>query len=97
MFQYDVNAKYRLISGPWRPNFTLGRLENFSFLYKLYAGHLGFHRFRAMGSLQFSLAHSLAVDKTLLCYHLNENSWAALSHGSILCFRILQNMIRTFS
>ena len=29
------------------------------FSYKSYAGHSGFYRFRALGSLQFSLEHSL--------------------------------------
>ena len=45
--------------GPWHPTFVLGRLENLSFLYKSYAGHPRFYRVKALGSLQFSLEHSL--------------------------------------
>ena len=46
-------------SGPWRLTFALGRLENLTSSYKSYAGHPGFHSFRALGSLQFSLEHSV--------------------------------------
>ena len=48
-------------SGLWRLIFVLGRLENlcFSIESKSYAGHTGFHKFRALGSLQFFLEHSL--------------------------------------
>ena len=45
--------------GPWHPTFVLGRLENLSFLFKSYAGHPRFYRVKALGSLQFSLEHSL--------------------------------------
>ena len=57
--------------GPWCPTFVLGRLKN--------AGHTGFHKFRALGSLQFFLEHSLASPnfKEILC-----------SLTSILCWVI---------
>ena len=47
--------------GPWLLTFALGRLENLS--YKSYAGHPRFYSFRALGSLQFSLDHSLDMKK----------------------------------
>ena len=47
----------------------------------------------SQGGSTFSLC---SVDKTLLCYHSNENSLAALSHGNILCFRILKIRLRNF-
>ena len=47
-------------SGPWRLTFALGRLENLIFFsYKPYALHPRFYSFGALGSLQFSLEHSL--------------------------------------
>ena len=50
-------------SGPyWCLTFDLGRLENLTFLYKSYAGHPWFYRFKALGSLQFSLEQSLVID-----------------------------------
>ena len=45
--------------GPWRPTVAPGQLENLTFLYKSYAGHPGFYRLRALGSLQFSLEQAL--------------------------------------
>ena len=45
------------------------------------------------GGSTFSLC---SVDKTLLCYHSNEDSLAPLSHGNILLFRILQIRLRNF-
>ena len=47
--------------GPWRPTFALGRLEIKDLLYKSYTGHPRFYMFRALGSLQFSLEHSLGM------------------------------------
>ena len=41
--------------GPWRPTFALGRLEIKD------TGHPRFYMFRALGSLQFSLEHSLGM------------------------------------
>ena len=50
-------------SGPyWCLTFDLGRLENLTFLYKSYAGHPWIYRFKALGSLQFSLEQSLVID-----------------------------------
>ena len=48
-------------SGPWLLTFSPRQLENLSFFFseKAYAGHPGFHRFRALGSLQFLLEYSL--------------------------------------
>ena len=45
--------------GPWHATFVLGQLKNLSFLYKSYAGHPRFYRVKALGSLRFSLEHSL--------------------------------------
>ena len=46
-------------SGPWHLTFALQQLENLSFLsYKSSAEHPRFYRFKALGSLQFSLGHS---------------------------------------
>ena len=45
--------------GPWGLTFALGRLENLIFLIQSYAGHPRFYSFRALGSFQFSLEHSL--------------------------------------
>ena len=50
-------------SGPyWCLTFDLGRLEDLTFLFKSYAGHPWFYRFKALGSLQFSLEQSLVID-----------------------------------
>ena len=45
--------------GPWRLTFTLGQLENLRFFIQINAGHPRFYSFRALGSVQFSLEHSL--------------------------------------
>ena len=46
-------------SGPWCLTFVLGRLENLSFFIEIICWAPGFHKFRALGSLQFFLEHSL--------------------------------------
>ena len=50
---------------PWCLTFALGRLENLIFFIQiiLYAGHPRFYSFGALGSLQFSLEHSLGADE----------------------------------
>ena len=45
--------------GPWRLTFALGRLGNLIFYIQSYAGHPRFYSFRALGSFQFPLEHSL--------------------------------------
>ena len=53
--------------GPWCPTFALRWLENLSFFFSYkYTGCHGFHSFRALGSLQFSLEHSLVKLQTML-------------------------------
>ena len=49
------------LAEPWHLTFVLGRLEIkiTVFSYKSYAGYPGFYKLRALGSLQFSLEHSL--------------------------------------
>ena len=42
---------------------VLERLENFSFCMKSYAGYLGFHSYRALGTLEFFLEHRLKKRK----------------------------------
>ena len=54
---------------PWCLTFAVGRLENLRISYKSYAEHPGFYRFRALGSLQFSLQHSLAYPSPVLYSH----------------------------
>ena len=51
------------LSGLWRLTFALGRLENLIFFIQSYAGHPRFYSFRALGSLQFSLEHSLEMQQ----------------------------------
>ena len=46
-------------AGPWHLMFALGRLTNFTFLIKSMCWALGFHSFRALGSLNFFLEHRL--------------------------------------
>ena len=46
----------------WRLTFAVGWLENLRFIIQInYAGHPRFYSFRALGSLQFSLEHSLVL------------------------------------
>ena len=50
--------------GPWCPTFALRWLENLSFFFSYkYTGCHGFHSFRALGSLQFSLEDSLGINE----------------------------------
>ena len=44
---------------PWRPTFALGQLENLRFFIQIICWAPKFYRFRVLGSLQFSLEHSL--------------------------------------
>ena len=53
--------------GLWRLTFVLGWLEILVFAYKSYAGHPGFYRFRALGSLQFFLELSSVYSKKIEC------------------------------
>ena len=47
---------------PVAPNFCSWATRNLSFFMGIiYAGHTGFHKFRALGSHQFFLEHSLAL------------------------------------
>ena len=50
----DQGCDLAIPGGRYHLNFALGWLENvgFFFSWKQYAGHLGFHRFRAQGSLK---------------------------------------------
>ena len=57
--KFDQGCALAEPGGPWCLTFALGRLEISDFSYKSYAGHPGFYSFRALGSLQFSLEHSL--------------------------------------
>ena len=43
-------------SGPWHLTFEPGQLENLTFFIQIicYAGHSGFHSFRAMGPINVS-------------------------------------------
>ena len=48
--------------GPWCLTFVLRRLENLTFFIEVICWALGFHKFRALGSLQFFLERSLVVE-----------------------------------
>ena len=45
--------------GPCRPTFALGRLENLRLFIQITCWHPGFYWSRVLGSIQFSLEHSL--------------------------------------
>ena len=47
--------------GPWRLTFVLGQLENLCFFLEIIRWHTGFHKIRALGSLQFFLEHSIDI------------------------------------
>ena len=65
-------------SGPLVPNFCSPVTRKSFFSYK-YTGHPGFHSFRALGSLQFSLEHSLGINE--IKTKLNSRQcWSAVSH-----------------
>ena len=53
---------------PWYLTFDLRRLESLRFSHKSFVGHPRFHSFRALGSLQFSLEHSLVKYKKCTKY-----------------------------
>ena len=44
-------------------SWATGKSYNVLFSYKSYAGHPGFYKFRALGSLQFSLEHRWGLQK----------------------------------
>ena len=65
----------RAHGGRWCPTFALGWLQN---SYKSYAKHPRFYRFRALGSLKFSLDHSLALHWQLK--YLRDRVWWLLKY-----------------
>ena len=75
-------------SGPWCQTFTLRWLENLSFFSYKYTRCHGFHSFRALGSLQFSLQHSLGINE--IKSKLNSRQcWSAVSGMWLLEMHLL--------
>ena len=68
----------------------LGNYKILLFSYKFYAGHPEFYRLRALGSLQFSLEHSLdSLWRTCIKYLIVHD---ILVRGSITGFDILKGI-----
>ena len=59
--------------GPWGLTFATGNKKISDFSYKSYAGHHRFYSFRALGSLQFSLEHSLEMESALIRFSEKKN------------------------
>ena len=57
--KFDQGCALAEPSGPWRLTFALGQLENLRFFIQIICWDPGFYSFRALGSLKFSLEHSL--------------------------------------
>ena len=75
-------------SGPWCQTFTLRWLENLIFFSYKYTRCQGFHSFRALGSLQFSLQHSLGINE--IKSKLNSRQcWSAVSGMWLLEMHLL--------
>ena len=61
--------------GPWCLTFAPRRLKFLVFWYKSYAAHCGFHRFRALGFLQFSWEQSLSQPSISMTTFLQLYFW----------------------
>ena len=63
------------LGDPWCLTFVLGGLENLKLFHRNhnYAGHPGFHKFTALGSLQFFLEHSLETKD--IFYEFSKIEW----------------------
>ena len=69
--------------GPWCRTFALGQLENLNFFIQIICWvPPRFYRFRALGSLQFSLEHSLPTDHSSVLQSIYFSGFWTLEHNN---------------